>query len=70
MQTFINLSKDKWNEIIQRPQLDNAELESIVSEILVDVKQNGDNAIKKYSLQFDGVQLSELSVTDQEIEAA
>ncbi len=70
MQTFINPSKDKWSEIIQRPQIDNAELESIVSEILVDVKQNGDNAIKKYSLQFDGVKLSELRVTDQEIEAA
>ena len=70
MQTFINPSKDKWSEIIQRPQIDNAELESIVSEILVDVKQNGDNAIKKYSLQFDGVNLSELRVTDQEIEAA
>jgi len=70
MQTFINPSKDKWSEIIQRPQIDNAELESIVSEILVDVKQNGDTAIKKYSLQFDGVKLSELRVTDQEIEAA
>ena len=70
MQTFINPSKDKWSEIIQRPQIDNAELESIVSEILVDVKQNGDNAIKKYSLQFDGVKLSELRVTDQEIQAA
>ncbi len=70
MQTFINPSKDIWNEIIQRPQIDNAELKSVVLEILVDVKQNGDNAIKKYSLQFDGVKLSELRVTDQEIESA
>jgi histidinol dehydrogenase len=70
MKTFINPSKDIWNDIIQRPQIDNAELTNIVSEILIDVKQNGDKAIKKYSLQFDGVKLSELRVTDEEIEFA
>ncbi|HEV8080027.1 MAG TPA: histidinol dehydrogenase [Chitinophagaceae bacterium] len=70
METFINPSKEKWAEIIQRPQIDNAALKNIVSEILHDVKQNGDKAIKKYALQFDGVALNDLKVNDEEIETA
>ena len=70
MQTFINPLREKWAEIIQRPQINSAELKNIVSEILVDVKQNGNGAIRKYSLQFDGVELDYLKVSDEEIEQA
>ncbi|MBA3675296.1 MAG: histidinol dehydrogenase [Chitinophagaceae bacterium] len=70
METFINPSKKNWTEIIQRPQIDNAALKNIVSEILHDVKQNGDKAIKRYALQFDGVALNDLKVNDEEIETA
>jgi histidinol dehydrogenase len=70
MQTFINPAKETWAEIIQRPQLNNEELRSRVSGILQDVKKNGDVAIKKYCLRFDGVKLDELKVNDVEIEEA
>lgn len=70
MQTFINPSKEKWAEIIQRPGKNNAVLKSIVSEILVNVKNNGDAAIKKYSLQFDSIELHDLKVNEQEISEA
>ena len=70
MQTFINPEKETWAEIIQRPQLNNEELRSRVSGILQDVKKNGDVAIKKYCLRFDGVKLDELKVSDVEIEEA
>ncbi|MGI8580821.1 MAG: histidinol dehydrogenase [Chitinophagaceae bacterium] len=70
MQTFINPLREKWNEIIQRPQINNAALKNVVSEILLDVKQNGDKAITKYSLQFDGVELNDLKVSDAEITTA
>ncbi len=49
MRIFINPLREKWNEIIQRPQINNASLKKTVAEILCDVKQNGDGAIKKYS---------------------
>ncbi len=70
MQTFINPAKDKWSEIIQRPQIDNAALKDIVSKILLDVKENGDAALKEYSLKFDGMELRDIKVSGQEINEA
>ena len=70
MQTFINPLKEKWTEIIQRPQINNAEIKAVVSDILLDVKQNGDKAIKKYSLEFDGVELNNFRVSEDEIQEA
>lgn len=70
MRTFLYPSSEKWDEIIQRPQINNASLKKAVAEILYDVRQNGDGAIKKYSFQFDGVELSELKVSTDEINQA
>ena len=66
-QTFINPERDQWAEIIQRPAVNNEELAGIVTDILKDVKQNGEAAIKKYCLQFDKVQLDDLKVNELEI---
>ena len=66
----INPSKNKWPELIQRPQLNNEELESNVSEILKTVKQEGNKAVKNYALQFDGFAPDNLLVTPDEILAA
>ncbi|WLR50521.1 histidinol dehydrogenase [Bacillus tianshenii] len=41
-----------------------------VLTILQDVKENGDQALAKYTEKFDGVKLDSLLVTDEEIEAA
>jgi histidinol dehydrogenase len=70
MQTFINPPGDKWKEIIERPKINDTELKNIVSDILADVKQHGDTAIKKYSLQFGKVLLDDLKVTEEEIKEA
>src|SRR5450432_3894354 len=70
MQTFINPSKDKWSEIIQRPKINDAELKNIVADILADVKKNGDAAIKKYTLQFGKVLLDDFKVSEEEINEA
>lgn len=37
------------------------------NEILKDVRENGDVALKKYTSQFDGVELSDIRVTETEI---
>ena len=67
---FINPLKDQWKGILKRPAFDSKSLEDIVAPILLDVKVNGDTAIKKYAAQFDGVELIELKVSEQEIEEA
>ena len=70
MKIFINPEKETWQQILQRPAFDYKQLESKVSAILDDVKLNGDVAVKKYTASFDGVQLNEYAVTENEIAEA
>src|ERR1700752_3599080 len=67
---FINPAKEEWNSILKRPAIDNKSLESTVSAVLQDVRLNGDAAVKKYTAQFDGIELTELKVTETEIKEA
>ena len=45
-------------------------VENIVLDILKNVKENGDKALKEYSQKFDGVELDSIEVTEQEIQEA
>ncbi|MEP6949123.1 MAG: histidinol dehydrogenase [Ginsengibacter sp.] len=67
---IINPSREKWPRLTQRPQFNTVELEGSVSEILETVKQKGDEALKSYSLQFDGFAPDNLLVSPDEILAA
>lgn len=61
-------ARKDWKSLLQRPVIDSVSLEEIVKPILLEVKQNGDLAIKKYALQFDKVNLENLEVTTEEID--
>lgn len=63
-------NKNEWSILLKRPAIDNSALETIVIKILDDVKENGDYALKKYSLLFDKVQLGSFEVTKQEFSEA
>ena len=67
---FINPEPDTWDEILRRPVFDYRQLESKVSAILEDVIVNGDVAVKKYTSQFDSVDLDEFVVSAKEIAEA
>ena len=45
-------------------------VEAIVSDIIDDVKNNGDEALLRYNLKFDGAALDRLEVTEDEIQEA
>lgn len=62
--------KEIWDEILQRPALDSQSLEQTVAEILADVKENGDAALRRFALQFDKAALDDLLVTGEEFAAA
>ncbi len=66
MQVFEYPATSAWPALLQRPVMDTTALETNVSAILQDVKQQGDTAVRKYALQFDKVQLNELQVTEAE----
>ncbi len=59
-----------WKELLKRPALDNSSLETTVQNVLQDVKQNGDTAIKKYTLQFDKATLAQFEVSKEESASA
>ncbi len=60
-------AKASWSTLLQRPQMDMQKMAQIVQPILVDVQANGDEALKKYSLQFDKVDLQNLQVSAKDI---
>lgn len=62
--------RSTWGHILQRPVIDTATLEQQVKGVLDVVKQDGDKAVLQFTRQFDGVQLSSLVVTDEEIASA
>lgn len=59
-----------WSTLLSRPALDSQSLFEKVGSILSDVKHHGDKAVKKYTFQFDKVQIDQLEVTREEIEDA
>lgn len=62
--------RESWSEIIARPVFDMASLENIVLNILTDVHRNGDEAVRKYNLQFDKTNIENLLVSPEEITSA
>lgn len=70
MNIYRNPSRETWNELTRRPQIELSFLESSVRNILNRVKKSGDQAIRDLTLQFDKVTLQDLEVTIEEIHQA
>lgn len=70
MQIINNPNKKDWPEILRRPTQTVDDIEGVVNEVFVDVKRNGDKAIKQYTQRFDKVSLNSSLVSVGEIEEA
>ena len=70
MKTFINPPRNSWENILKRPTFDVSELYGKVQDILNDIRQNGDIALRKYTAKFDGAELEDFSVSADEFEEA
>ncbi len=70
MKIHINPEKEQWAEILKRPVMDVSSLFAPVQDILDEIRENGDRALQKYTLKFDGVGLSEFCVTEDEFSKA
>lgn len=57
-------------ELIKRPIIDTRSLEQTVAEIVDDVRRNGDAALRRYTKEFDGIELGRLDVTEEEFACA
>ncbi|MBO6631648.1 MAG: histidinol dehydrogenase, partial [Psychroserpens sp.] len=70
MKTVYNPERSEWTILLRRPTQTVENIENTVNEIFNDVKRQGDQAILKYTQLFDGAQLSDLIVSQEEIESA
>lgn len=70
MKTFINPTKDTWDELLERPTFSVSELRGQVQVILTEIRAGGIDAIRKYTEQFDGIFIEDITVSQQEIAEA
>ena len=70
MKAYINPTKSTWKAIVQRPAKEANMLGATVKAVFDDIKKDGDKALKAYTQKFDGVSLSALRVSQQEIDNA
>lgn len=63
-------ARSEWKQLLQRPYVDNSSVLNSVHSILSAVKNNGDQALKNFNRQFDGVELESLQVSQEEIKTA
>ena len=70
MKTYINPKQNIWTEILKRPLFDVSELYGKVQSILNEIKTDGDDALRKYTLQFDGIKLQSFLVSEDELKEA
>jgi len=62
--------KSEWPELIKRPEFERNQFTKVVSDILLEVKKNGDKSLFEFAKKFDGTVLNSLTVDDKEIELA
>ena len=67
---IINIDSAEKSEILTRDIKLESGVEAIVADIIKNVRENGDAALKEYSAKFDGVCPENLRVTQAEIDAA
>jgi len=70
MQIIIHPEKMQWQELLQRPYVDNRTVLNTVQNILEEVKKDGDEALRKLTAKFDGMALQQLEVSEAEIKEA
>jgi histidinol dehydrogenase len=68
MKTILFPPKVNWDVLCQRPEMEKTDLDKTVRSILNNVRSFGDKAIFDYSLKFDKIVLSEIKISQDDIE--
>lgn len=62
--------KEQMDELLKRSESDQSAIEETVKDIIDNIKKRGDEALLEYTSRFDGVDLENIKVTEEEVEAA
>ena len=63
----VKLEDDNIKELLQRSQIDADSVIGIVTNIVNDVKNDGDEKIRQYTEKFDGVYLKDFLISQEEL---
>jgi len=63
MEKHISPNRSDWKKLTQRPSAEQVSLTELVNQVFKEVKEDGDKAVRKYSLLFDKAGLKSFSVT-------
>ncbi len=67
---IIDIESAQKSDILTRDIKLESGVESIVADIIKNVRENGDKALKEYAAKFDGAEIENLRVTQAEIDEA
>jgi len=70
MTTYTFPARSEWEEIVKRPTFDNSQLRDMVSGLLTQIKEGGDKVLKELEAKFDHCELTDLKVSDAELQEA
>lgn len=70
IQVYLNPSREQWPELLTRPTMDLAEIEQRVAPVMEAVRVEGDQALRRFTIQFDSVKLDNLKVPEEAIARA
>lgn len=70
MKTIKYPERNEWDQLLQRPEMDQHLLLPKVKAVLEAVKTHGDAAVREYTFAFDGVEMQDTVVSEAEIQAA
>lgn len=62
--------RSEWADIIKRPTFDNSQLRDLVTNLLDDIRREGDAMIRQLEARFDHCELSDIRVSDDEFKEA
>jgi len=61
---------ESWSNLSKRPLIDFTSISDTVQKVFQAIKNNGDGSVKTYTNLFDGVEIDQLQVTEDEIQNA
>jgi len=70
METIYYPKPESWDGLCKRPVLEIINLDNPVRSIMKKVRIDGDKALREYSHQFDGVEITDIKVTPEEFDEA
>ena len=70
LRSGVDRSDGGWKKLLARPVYEGISLENSVRNILMEVKEKGDEAVRLYSGKFDNVSLEKFEVSSKEMKEA